>query len=192
MPIEQTTCSLTIEYVDGKRRRVETRQCRQCSKDMLVPVYRSKQFCSAECSRKYRHESTQKDCVCAMCGKEFSRQQSHIRPGTKFVFCSRSCRDQAQSADGGYIIRPAHYRNGEHSFREKVQLEHCVGCGETRSYLLEVHHIDGDRQNNKKSNLEVVCANCHAIRHLRWTGDSWVRDNRTLTPREQLHEFTGA
>lgn len=27
---------------------------------------------------------------------------------------------------------------------------------------LEVHHIDGDRTNNKLENLELVCCNCHA------------------------------
>jgi hypothetical protein len=28
--------------------------------------------------------------------------------------------------------------------------------------LLEVHHINGDRTNNKKSNLQLLCLNCHS------------------------------
>ena len=30
---------------------------------------------------------------------------------------------------------------------------------------LHVHHIDRDRENNDLSNLEILCANCHAIEH---------------------------
>ena len=28
---------------------------------------------------------------------------------------------------------------------------------------LEIHHVDGDRTNNKLDNLKVLCCNCHAI-----------------------------
>jgi len=28
---------------------------------------------------------------------------------------------------------------------------------------LEIHHIDGDRTNNKKENLKLFCCNCHSL-----------------------------
>jgi len=28
---------------------------------------------------------------------------------------------------------------------------------------LEIHHVDGDRTNNKKQNLQLLCPNCHAF-----------------------------
>jgi len=28
--------------------------------------------------------------------------------------------------------------------------------------MLEIHHIDGDRTNNNKPNLQLLCPNCHA------------------------------
>jgi len=41
----------------------------------------------------------------------------------------------------------------------------CEKCGQI--YDLLVHHIDGNRSNNKYSNLIVLCTSCHAIVHKR-------------------------
>ncbi|MFH2056078.1 MAG: HNH endonuclease signature motif containing protein [bacterium] len=38
----------------------------------------------------------------------------------------------------------------------------CPFCGVADVAVLEIHHIDGDRSNNKIENLIVVCGNCHA------------------------------
>lgn len=43
----------------------------------------------------------------------------------------------------------------------------CVSCGNKGSWLnkpltLELHHRDGDRKNNRFSNLELLCCNCHS------------------------------
>lgn len=43
----------------------------------------------------------------------------------------------------------------------------CEDCGITRwkeqMIKLEIHHIDGDRTNNKKNNLKLLCPNCHSF-----------------------------
>ena len=43
----------------------------------------------------------------------------------------------------------------------------CEECGMKRwgeeKIPLEVHHIDGDRTNNKYENLKLLCCNCHAL-----------------------------
>jgi len=44
----------------------------------------------------------------------------------------------------------------------------CQHCGKTRKRwgnYLHVHHIDGDKFNNSKSNLISLCANCHHKAH---------------------------
>jgi ArsR family transcriptional regulator len=33
------------------------------------------------------------------------------------------------------------------------------------SSQLEIHHLDSDRSNNEPSNLQTLCANCHALVH---------------------------
>lgn len=48
----------------------------------------------------------------------------------------------------------------------KEEIEHCEICGLDSwmgdSIPLEVHHKDGDKNNNGRDNLTVVCCNCHA------------------------------
>lgn len=43
----------------------------------------------------------------------------------------------------------------------------CEKCNESKwmrhKIPLEVHHIDGDRTNNEKTNLNLLCPNCHAF-----------------------------
>ena len=43
----------------------------------------------------------------------------------------------------------------------------CEQCGNTqwmnRPIPLEVHHIDGDKNNNQLENLQLLCPNCHAL-----------------------------
>lgn len=50
--------------------------------------------------------------------------------------------------------------------REGIKEEKCEKCRLTewnKSVIpLELHHIDGDRTNNKLENLQMLCPNCHA------------------------------
>lgn len=43
----------------------------------------------------------------------------------------------------------------------------CQCCGLTEwlglPIMIELHHIDGDRWNNNRTNLQLLCPNCHAM-----------------------------
>ena len=41
----------------------------------------------------------------------------------------------------------------------------CERCGFDNKWALIVHHKDGNGKNNKRENLEMICANCHYIEH---------------------------
>ena len=41
----------------------------------------------------------------------------------------------------------------------------CVVCGKADN--LHIHHIDGDRRNNKLSNMVTICATCHQANHFK-------------------------
>jgi 5-methylcytosine-specific restriction endonuclease McrA len=45
----------------------------------------------------------------------------------------------------------------------------CARCGFVAEDLcqLDVHHKDGDHDNNDPANLETLCANCHRLEHKR-------------------------
>lgn len=54
---------------------------------------------------------------------------------------------------------------------EKCTNTHWLGVPIT----LEVHHLDGDRSNNEKNNLQLLCCNCHSVT------ESWRRPKKILT-----------
>lgn len=51
--------------------------------------------------------------------------------------------------------------------KEKFFTHQCNMCGSTNwlnnPIPLELHHIDGDSDNNNLSNLQLLCPNCHAL-----------------------------
>ena len=105
---------------------------------------------------------------CANCGISFSKLKSRLSSSKhKIYFCNRKCKDIGQS----YIkeIQPSHYGTGNVNYRKlafSLLDNKCNRCGyfENMSALV-VHHIDEIRSNNDISNLEILCANCHAIHH---------------------------
>ena len=48
---------------------------------------------------------------------------------------------------------------------EEQPLRYCAACGEDRT--VDIHHIDGNHDNNSKDNLIDLCPTCHSILHRR-------------------------
>ena len=114
--------------------------------------------------------------VCAYCGKKFTRAPSKMNNSKSgLYFCCREHKDMAQRLDSGKQfseMRPDHYSNVEekigsiNTYREMAMREYdhrCSICGWSEDDdILQVHHIDENRQNNALNNLIVLCPNCHA------------------------------
>jgi hypothetical protein len=44
----------------------------------------------------------------------------------------------------------------------------CHECGwNAEPRILEIHHADRNRYNNRRENLSLVCPNCHTLHHFR-------------------------
>jgi ribosomal protein L31 len=106
---------------------------------------------------------------CANCGKEVNKFPSTIKKSkTGNVYCTKSCANSKNNSLFKSGKNHPNYVNGSHSYREvklRVSENKCEDCKLNDFRTLEVHHLDGNRKNNDISNLVLLCANCHKIRH---------------------------
>ena|ERR1035437_7027174 len=155
------------------------RLCLTCAKEFDAPIREVNRgnglYCSRECSSARpvwsKRKATISTLVCAFCHIEFKKQACRVRGGKSGLrFCSRKCKDSAQSLVGGMEeIQPSHFGTGHGGYREKafsVYPKQCARCGykEVES-ILQVHHKDRNRLNRDIGNLEVLCPNCHETEH---------------------------
>ena len=143
-------------------------KCSKCGKEYEVELktYNAKLkentafYCSKEC---LSHKGSQL-CKCANCGKEVWRTNSQLaRSKTGNVYCSRSC---ATSKNNSLFKTGENHPNyNGNNYRKKAfdNYEHqCAVCGWNEDEdILEVHHIDENRENNELDNLKILCPICH-------------------------------
>ena len=106
---------------------------------------------------------------CLVCGKKFTRPPSVFKKG-KGKYCSQSCANGKPRSNektikqSGYV----HIKTYEHPLRNKQNLvaEHrVVAEGAIGRYLKNgevVHHINGNKGDNRKRNL-VVCSHSYHV-----------------------------
>lgn len=108
--------------------------------------------------------------TCINCGKTLSKNQTK--------YCCAKC--QAEYTQKIYIKKwlsgeeSGSMNNGQLSSRVRkhlleIHFYRCEKCGWgefnpfTNTVPLEIHHKDGDYENNRPENLEVLCPNCHSL-----------------------------
>lgn len=140
-------------------------KCDYCGIDKEMKPYKIARSVHNYCSRKCAQTASRKRVIviCNTCGKEVEKNPSDIVDG-RGTFCSKSC---AATKNSRYTVR--NWTGGKSSYSIRAKREYgevCNKCGYTEHpEILEVHHIDGDRDNNILENLEVLCPNCHKIKH---------------------------
>jgi len=126
--------------------------CQNCSKIFHVRKYRIKtaKWCSVNCRRV--------KCRCLLCDKEIT-----YSPSRKRKYCSKSCANKARHADKEFPNKSNNFRR---FWVRRGIIQKCEKCGyDEVKEILGIHHIDGNRENNKRNNLMVVCPNCHSLIH---------------------------
>lgn len=153
--------------------------CLFCNKEHFVREKEVKRgngkFCSYSCSSKYNKSLIPKplpNVYCAYCNKNYYLNNSkQMASKSGLYFCCREHKDVAQRIGGIKEIMPPHYGTAEPensyrrtAFRFKAKI--CERCGyDKHEAAIIVHHKDRNRNNDSLDNLEVLCANCHAIEH---------------------------
>jgi hypothetical protein len=151
--------------------------CLHCGVEFLHYSWDTQKYCSKICVNI--KEKVEVSCV--VCNTLILKSKSNVERNDK-NYCSRKCYN---------------FRNGLHKklkrntafYKELLKVSTC-NCGEKTLFLLQIHHIDGNNRNNKKDNLEVVCANCHIKRHLTQNKNGvWIYNPKVLTDRSFLKDL---
>lgn len=150
-------------------------KCTKCDKDFecstrkfnLNKKNNYKTYCSNKC--KIDGQKTSLNLKCTTCNKDVERRVSQLEKSkSKKVFCSTSCAAKTNNRAKIGIKHPS-FTDGKASYRNtklrSLTYIICEKCGIDDIRVLEVHHIDKNRDNNKLENLKIFCANCHLIVH---------------------------
>ena len=138
------------------------RQCERCGKDFKrYAGHVNQKYCSLECCRVPLTER-----LCKGCGKPFMPTMSSANRQSRQLFCDKHCwlRTYAKSKriQSGNL---GNWREAKAILLKETN-GHCARCGWSEvPEVLEIHHIDRNRHNNRRGNLKLLCPNCHAMDH---------------------------
>lgn len=170
--------SVNLSYPNSNTRRGrvghQVSQTLQCNDSMGVIV------------DKTRKDIKELDRYCEYCGNKLERKRFNGRLEDFTVFSNRKyCNRECMQRD--YLKIGKHnqsYSNAHTTARKINELilhkEVCELCGSDNN--LDIHHIDGDWQNNNLDNLMCLCRSCHT--KYERNKDNLELRIRKLTPRE--------
>lgn len=157
----------------SKERRPRTKlKCAACHKSFLKYTHhyliakKAKQpnfYCSPKC--KNEAQKTGERIRCHTCSKlvwKTLSQKKRSKSGKHF--CSKHCATIFVNSYYKTGERHPNYDKGTGSYR-RLALRHyeqkCALCVYNNIKVLQVHHIDGNRTNNKPNNLVILCPTHH-------------------------------
>lgn len=154
----------------GRRVAQTVQQCVACGDDYTVPTMHAKRYstCSPLCSlaRRSAQGSGHTWVSCETCGEEMYVKVARLERGLH-RFCSESCRVVAFARLPGRrgsrkryfeptgYVRVIDWSSGRRRFimEHRLIMEQVIGRPLTRAE--RVHHINGDRADNRPSNLRL-------------------------------------
>ena len=149
-------CSQTCFRKHSFRLHNKTMICKGCGKEFRQYASRKAEYCSKECWRASKIKA-----VCEYCGQDFYRRPSDMERG-KHQYCSKPCFAASRLKRMPRTSNPNGLRR---ILMRRNKIERCERCSFNIIPLLVIHHKDLHRENNKVTNLQVLCPNCHALAH---------------------------
>ncbi|MBI1259195.1 MAG: hypothetical protein GC204_17125 [Chloroflexi bacterium] len=133
--------------------------CLSCGTKLSFEKRRGR-FCNKSCSAQHNNRlpvRRKKPKLCINCGEPVAERHNK--------YCSDCVAKRVYN-------RPKSFADArDHVARKRILLEtrghRCERCGLAewleQPIPLELHHMDGDSDNNTEGNLQLLCPNCHAL-----------------------------
>jgi endogenous inhibitor of DNA gyrase (YacG/DUF329 family) len=128
----------------------------------------SKQFCCSSRCMGERKKHNRIKIMCLYCGKDIYELKK--RSGSR-KYCSTKCKISALAENRRQRYKDKRVFGKWTDYKELKKYlinkhKSCQKCGwRDEIGVLEGHHIDENRKNNKEENLLLLCPNCHSIEH---------------------------
>lgn len=140
--------------------------CQNCGK-IMTEKYGSGRFCSKSCANTRHHSQETKQKI-SISNKSKNKgpnkgsfKKGHAGIGDRKEAARKyreTCRKRKEARSFDQL-----------SLREQLsvlQEERCAECGiktwQGKALVLELHHIDGNHENENLDNLKLLCPNCHS------------------------------
>ena len=119
-----------------------------------------------------QHTRNDPEKYCEYCGKPMYRTRfssgrlEDMGAFKRRKYCNRTCMKKAfvkVGKDTNQHYRPAHFSAVRLAYDILCKPKVCEKCGSTQN--IDVHHIDGNYNNNTPENLMILCRSCHIKEH---------------------------
>ena len=147
--------------------------CKECNNAILFEK-NHRNYCNNSCAAIYYVKlngmpqqtipKIKEICTCLNCNEEFEKKKN-----TFGVYCSNQCQQDYQwkQKKKTIIINGTGNKNNLKRYLADTFGHKCVDCGVGNIYndkplTLQIHHKDGNHNNNSIHNVELLCPNCHS------------------------------
>jgi len=170
-------CSAKCKYTWGNAHKSYTHVCLGCGKAFSSRA-QDADYCTRSCA--LRNTVVARKLICVDCGVEFNftgRTRKRRCDSCNTRYWRAWARRYGTNSDGAYrralCAKPTKTRYAFRATCYAYWPRRCAVCGVARKGYIDVHHVDGNPQNDALSNLVPLCRHCHKHVHSRvYRGDS--------------------
>lgn|GEM_PF-1850995 len=170
------------------------KKCKNCqSKDAIkYSKYSNGNFCSSKCARSFSTKEKRKEINEKLSNKLKGKPTGINRFNNFSKEKWKEINEKRKEYWKNKLFNTNFNDLGVDSKRNKVILEQNEQCNKCKlskwldeKITLELEHIDGNHQNNKRENLEALCPNCHSLTPT-WRGRNKQNNKRKINDEELL------